>query len=287
MGLVLTPGAPPIFLSAPLVNKSADAAGQIVATSMQALVHRVYQLDPTAPWVGSLGASDAVTEQITMGLYSGSMQIASAVDSVIVLNHNLNNFLIEYCTNYVPGVGGAAGTGTWQTLANVVGQGGADYYAPLAVPIANVNGVRLTMYSTSPANQQKQVANLIVALSTFQMSVPPSKLRPSYRQGRVDVQLADISQDTSYFLWSDNSFTMTDHEIEIDFANVYSANDKANFDALFFQPSPFLIYPEPGDNKRGIFLCVFDPKSYTPGYSSQWKNGGRKIPFKTRMVGYL
>ena len=287
MSINLLPGAAPVFFSAPLVNRSADLAGQIVATSMQALVHRVYQLDPTAYWLGSLGASDATTEQIVMGLYSGSMQMPTSVDTIILLNHNLNNFLIEYCTNYAPGVGGAAGTGTWQTLVSVTGQAGVDYVHILASPIAAVNGLRISMYSTIPANQQKQLGNFIAALSSFQMSVPPSKIKPSYRQRRVDVPMADGSTDTGYYLWSDNSFTMTDHEIEIDFANVYSAQDKANFDALFRQPSPFLFYPEPGDVPRNIFLSLFDPKSYTPGYSTQWKSGGRKIPFKTHMVGYL
>ena len=288
MSLNLNAGAPPIFLSVPYVTSSADLAGQIVATSMQGLIHRIYQMDPSAYWLGSLGASDSTDEVITIGLYVGALNVAATIDTLIILNHNLNNFDINYCTDYTPAsTPGNAGTGTWHSLVSVTGQAGADYVRQLASPVANINGLQIILHSTSPANQNKQVGNFIAALATFQMSVAPMVLKPSYRQKRVDVQLADGSIDTTYFLWSDNSFTMTDYDIEIDFANVYAATDKSNFDALFKSPSPFLFMPEPGDSPRDVFLSLFDPKSYVAGFSSQWKNGGRKIPFKTVMVGYI
>jgi hypothetical protein len=288
MSLNLNPGAPPIFLGPPIFNAASDVAGQMVATSMQGIAHRLYQLDPTAPWQGSLGASDSNTEKVVIGFYKGSMQISVPIDTVTLLNHNLNNFLIEYCTDYTPGTGGAAGTGTWQTFdsQNITGQAAADYLHIAASPVT-CNGIRLTMTTTSPANLNKSLCNFIVALSTFQMGNPPTIMKPSYRQRRIDVPLADGSIDTTYLMWSDNSFTMTDYEIEIDFANIYSATDKSSFDALFKSPNPFLFYPEPGDAPRNIHLSLFDPKSYVAGYNSQWKGGGRKIPFKTMMVGYL
>jgi hypothetical protein len=287
MSLILTPGAAPIFLGAPIVNHAADVMGQIVATSQQPLVHRIYQLDPTAMWKGSLGASDSNTERIVMGFYKGSMQISIPFDTVIILANNLNNFLIEYCTDYTPGVGGAAGTGTWQTLGTAVtGNAAADFYYIAPSPIT-ANGIRLTMTTTSPANLNKIVANFIVALSTFQFGQPPTKLIPSYRQKRVDVTLADGSIDSTYFLWSDNSFTFTDWDFEFDYINIYQSTDKASLDAVFTTIGPFLIIPEPGDNPRNIYLSLFEPKSYLPSYNQQWKGGGRKAPFKTIHVGYV
>jgi hypothetical protein len=286
VSIITTPGAPPIFLSVPYVNSFSDAAGQIVATSMQGIVHRSCQLDPTAYWQGSLGASDSDTEVITMGLYFGSLNINVSIDTIILLNHNLNDFLVEYCTDYTPGTGGAAGTGTWQTLVNVTGQAGVDYAYFASSPIANVSGLRLTMTTTSPGNLQKSLGNFIAALSTFQLSVPSSKIKYGFRQRRVDVQLADGTIDSTFLNWSDNSFTLTDIDFEIDFANVYAATDKTNLDALFQSGQSFLFYAEPGDVSRNIYLGLFDPKSYSPDYMSLWKGGGRKLPFKVMQIGY-
>lgn len=287
MSISVAAGAAPLFLSIPYVNKAADDAAQIVATSMQALVHRIYQLDPSAYWQGSLGASDLSTEVITIGLYQGSSQLAQALDSFILLNNNLNNFVLEYCTDYVPGVGGAAGTGTWQTLATVTGNLGADYRLFQGSPTAAINGLRLTMTTTYPANEQKKLGNLIAALSTFQLGSPPSNYLPIPRQRRVDVELADGTTDSTYFYWSDNSFTLYTLDFEFDFLNVYNTSDKANLDALLASPAPFLVYPEPGDTSRAVYLCLFEPGSYTPGWNTTWKGGGRKIRFKLRQVGFL
>lgn len=285
MTIAKTAGAPAIFLSIPYVNSFADTAGQIVATSMQALVHRIYQMDPTAYWQGALGASDSNTEVIVMGLYSGSAQIAVSLDSFILLNHNLNNFLLEYCTDYVPGVGGAAGTGTWQTIENVTGQAGVDYQNFLASPIAAVNGLRLTMYTTGPtANQEKKLGNFIAALATFQLSKPPTRFTARPSQNVKEVELADKTKDRTFFYWSDNSFTLNDLSFD---HSLMPAADKDNLDALFAAPDPFLCYPEPGDVPRALYLCNLDPNSYDPIYYGQWKGAGYNLPFKLRQAGYV
>lgn len=287
MSLVTSAGAAPIFLGIPLVNGDSDRAAQIIATSMQGIVHRIYQLDPTAYWVGSLGADDTKTEKIVMGLYAGSLQVALSVDTIILLNHNLNNFLVEYCTDFTPGTGGNPGTGTWQTVVNVTGQAGKDYYYFAGSPIANVNGLRLTMTTTSPANQNKQLGNFIAALSNFQLSNPPSKIKPTPRQRRIDVRLPDGTIDSTLFLWSDNSFTLFDIEMLFEFLNVYNATDKASLDSIFLAGQPFLLIPEPGDVPRNVYLCLIDPASYIPVYQQQWKGGGYSVPLKFSQVGFI
>lgn len=288
MPLIKTPGAAPIFFSFPLLNSFADSAAQIVATSMQALVHRIYQLDPSAYWQGSLGASDAQTEIITMGLYKGSLLNSASIDSFLILNNNLANFVIEYCTDYVAGAGGAAGAGTWTAVTGgtVTGNTSTDFQLFLASPIT-ANGLRLTMTTTITPNQQKVVGCFIPMLSTFQLSNPPSKFVPVARQKRLDVILADGTIDTTFFYWSDNSFTLFDLEFEFDYLNISNSTDKSNLDAIFLSPNAFMVYPEPGDTPRAIYLGIFDSGSYLPNFNTQWKGGGRKIPFRIKQVGYL
>jgi hypothetical protein len=276
--------APVAFLSLPRVTQDADNAAQIVASSMQALVHRIYQMDPTAYWQGSLGADDTKTEYITMGLYAGSAQAAFDLDAFLLLNHNLNNFVLEYCTDYTPGAGGAAGTGTWQNLATVTGQAGADYQLFLASPKTAVNGLRITMTTTLPANQQKKLGNFIAALGNFQFSKPFSKYNAVPAQVVASVPLADGTRDNTYFFWSDNSCVL--NVLAFEHQNMTAA-DKASLDALFATAQAFLCYPEPYDNPRNIYLCMFEPGAYNPVYYGQYKGAGYNLPFKLRQVGYV
>jgi hypothetical protein len=285
MAISLAAGAAPIFMGPPAVTGDSDRQSQIIATSMQSLVHRIYQLDPLSYWVGSLGEDDTQTEVITMGLYIGSFLAAQPLDSFILLNNNLDSFKLEYCTDYVPGVGGAAGTGTWQTVAggDVAGNAGADWRLFLAVPIANVNGLRLNLKTTSPAAKNKKLGNFIAALTTFQASKPASKLTPIPTQTSKEVSLGDKTTDYTYMCWSDSSFVLTPWEMLFDYI---AEADKANFDNLLIT-DPFLCYIKPGDVAQSVMLARVKPGTYKPDYMSQMIGMGYKIPFQLQPLGYL
>jgi hypothetical protein len=255
---------------------------------MQALVHRIYQMDPTAIWTGSLGASDTQAEQITIGLYQGSSQAGRSIDTIMLLNNNLDRFLVEWCADYNPGSGGAAGTGTWQALAGVSGNEGADYILFLGAPI-QANGLRLTMYATqnaagTGANQQKQLGNFIASQSLFQLSGAPTAFKPKPTINRRDIVLADGSIDTTYFFWSDNSCVLWEFDPEFNFEN---ATDKANFETLLAMTTPFLYYPEPGEVPRNIYLCEAKTGAYAPDYANSFRGAGYKFGFGLKQVGYF
>lgn len=286
MSLIVTPGAPPIFLEPSYINKDADDQAAIVASSQQNLVHRIYQMDPTAIWQGSLGASDSSTESIVIAFYVGVLAVPRTIDSLMLLNHNLKNFVIQYST-----VGPA---GPWTTFdGSDYSVGTADFALPdfinfLASPVSGVMAVQVLMYRTQPlADQNKYIGNFIATLSKFQLSNPPTRFKPIPKQRRVDVELADGSIDSLYFAWSDNSFTLFNLEFEFDYLDVTTTTDKSNLDSLIYSPSPFLIYPEPGDIVRNIYLGLFDPGTYIPDYNTSFKGGGRRIPFRIKQVGWL
>lgn len=276
-------GAPPIILSIPYINSFAYNAGQLLTSTMQSLAHRLYQMDPSAIWLGSGGASDAVTESAIIAFYQGSNAVARSIDSLLLLNHNLKNFIIQYST-----VGPA---GPWTTFSGcdygigVADFSGEDFIKFLSAPITGVYAVQVLMYRTQPtANQEKYLGNFIAALQTFQLSNPPTSYKASPRQGRCELELADKTTDTSFFYWSDNSFTLYDLGFEFDFL---TTTDRLNLENILLSPDPVMVYPEPGDQVRKIYLANMKAENFVPGYNSQWKGGGIKLPALFKQVGYL
>ena len=284
MTMLKTPGAPSIFSVPSYINGDTYNAGGLVASTMQTLAHRLYQMDPSAIWQGSAGASDSDTETFTVTFYAGSLAVQRVIDTILILNNNLNNFSLDYSTN--------SGS-TWTNIATVTGNGGLDYQLFLASPItipATTGRLKLTMTTTLPANLQKFVGNFIATQSLFQLGVSTTPIRPQSKfvtkpaQTVKQVMLADGTIDSTYFFWSDNSCILNDLEFEFDLAPI---SDKLNIDALMASAQAFLCYPEPGDNIRNIYLCVFSPGTYQPQYTSSWKGAGYKLPFTLKQVGYV
>ena len=118
MSLIKTAGASAAFFYPSYINGDTYTAGGIVASTMQALAHRLYQMDPTAPWQGSAGVDDSQVETITATLYSGVAQVQRVIDSIFILGNNLNNFVLQYSVDE---------GSTWTNIATVTGNAGADY----------------------------------------------------------------------------------------------------------------------------------------------------------------
>lgn len=277
-----TAGASPIFLSKPYINSDAERANNLIATSQQLLVHRIYQMDPTAYWQGSLAGGDTVTETIISGLYQGSLLVSRSLDAFVLLNINFKNFLIEYSNDN--------GT-TWATVPGANYQVGvadfaaADFVLFLAAPVT-ANRVRISMYRTQVANQFKKLGNFYLGLVTFQPAQPFDfgELRPRAMEMRRDVMLADGTIDYTYFKWSDNSFTLFDFEAA--HSHVTEA-EKLSFDAIHNNTDPFTFYAEPGDIKRSLFVCTFRPQTYSPVYLSPYKGAGYQLRYTLQQVGYV
>lgn len=273
MSIDQTAGAAPIFLGLPLITSDADTAGDVVCTdvTMQALRNRLYQLDPTA-----LCASDGSTgtETIIAGFWTGSAQVSQSMDCVFILNMNLVNFDVYYSND-----NGITWTLVPGTDYSVTPYSGTDFVLFLTSPIT-ANKVRLTMYDTF----DKSIGTFDCALTTFQSARQFSKLNTKSKQARKDIQLADGTQDQTYFEWSDNSYTLVEIDSEFDFVTTAG---KTLFDSLFSQLPPFLYYPEPGDAVRGIYLSVLQPGSYNAVYTIEWKGRGYKISFSTQPLGYV
>lgn len=276
MSISKAAGAPVIFLKPSFVDKATYAAGGLTTSTMQDLAHRLYQMDPAAIWQGSAGADDAVSETITAVFYAGSLQVARTIDTLMILNNNLDNFVIQYSID-----DGAS----WTPIVSVTGNAGADYVKFMDTPLALPAGAQLQvqMNTTYPANQDKFVGNFIATLSLFQLSRPPIKYTPTPNMSVTDVELADKTIDRTHFCWSDTSFILYSLAFEHD---LMPKADRDNMDSLLALGGSFLCYPEPGDEPRKIYLCVFEPETYKPDYTTTYKGSGYNLPFDLKQVGY-
>ena len=267
------------FLTAPRLTSDADTAASLVSNDslLNALAHRLYQLDPSQIAAAGAVPSGGSPITVTSGIYVGSYLTIMAADVFILLNTNAKNFKIETCPDF--------GTGdTWAVAVDYTGTNLAapDLVAPLASPVA-FNGIRLTVTSTQDA-AALYLSVLNAALLLYQATRGFQTFKPTPMQTAREVVLADRTTDTAYIYWSDNSFTIMDLAFEFD---LMSAADKAGIEAVINAPDPFLVLVEPGYLPRELYLCKVKPGSYRPEYSTQFKGAGYKFPLGLKQVGWL
>lgn len=273
MALDLTAGAAPIFMSKNYITIDADTAGDLIASTGQTLVHRLYGMDPTSQWSSS-GSNDATTETLVIGLYTGGSQISQSIDFVALYNVNLKNFKIEYSND-----NGA----TYTTVpgSDFTGSPFSGKDLVLNITPTTMNKIRVTMTTTQTANQDKKVGTIVLALSSFQAK-SFQKYMPARKDNRVDVKLADGSLDYTYLLWSDGQFEL--YSAKIGWQNLQSA-DRLNLRSIATQTAPFLFYPEPGDLVEEIHQCAMVPNSYSEVYASEFKGSGWNITMEVQELG--
>ena len=280
------------FLSSPHITSDSFNAGALVSsdTLLNALVYRIFQLDPTQQAVASVAptniigsgpaASYTVPITITAGLYFGASQMTFQGDTFFLLNTNIKNFKIQGCVNYPNG-----GSPTWTTIYDAssgVGNVAADLIIPL-VSSVQYNGILLTIYSTQDGNPAA-LSVFNCALFNYQVSKPAVSYRPSQRQNRRDIVLADGTIDATGLYWSDNSFVLVEPELSFDLMPVA---DKIGVEGALFGRDAFLVFLEPDRNPEELYLCLLKPGSYSGAeYSSQYKGAGYKFSFTLQQVGY-
>ena len=275
MSVNLAALAPSIFLSKNYVNGDANDAGAFQASSGDSYKHRVYDMDRDSYWV-SVGSSDAVEESLVIGLYEGSYQTSRTIDFVALMGINLKRFLLEYSND-----DGA----TWTTVPGA-DYSAADYAADnLILSLASsitANKLRLTMYSTQTANEEKQVAEIIAALVSVQTAYTFSEYDPDLTPTIKEVRMADGSIDYGVVRRSDSSFHFYSADVKWEFMS--SANKESLF-TIAKSAEPFLWYPEPGDNPDEIYLCRFKPGSLKARYSIKYRAVGYTVSAVIQEVG--
>lgn len=275
--ITLTADSKPAFLSKNYLGRDSHNAGDLVVSSSDSLKNRLYDMDPTGQWQSS-GSNDATSEIITAGLYEGEAQASRSIDFIALMNINLKNFLLEYSAN---------NGSSYATITGFDYQiGTADYASSniitsLVSPIS-ANKLKLTMYRTQTANQEKKIGLVVFALGTHQTTTHLSAYAPTRPNTTKEARMADGSISYMHVYRSDNSFELYRASVGWRFV---SESDRTTFRSIKNSAAPFLWYPEPGDQVRDIFLCRIVPGSFNDPFATTYKGAGYDISMALEEIG--
>lgn len=267
-------GANPIFLTKNYVNRDVVLAGGVLtASSMQALVERVTDMDPYATW-NSGGSDDTVTETIDIALYEGITQtLRTDIALLALLNINFKSFTIQLSDD---------NGGSFHTTYTVTDHAAENYVLDLSAGVKSADFIRITATTTQTANEEKVLGTVVAAGLIRQMTADP--VHPMTRAPRQNVRaltMADGSENISYIKRSAASFEF--YGATFKFAYVTDAELLA-IKAMSREYPTFLFYPEPYEKPGEIFLCRFPtpPKVQNSDY---FKGAGYDLTMEVREVG--
>jgi len=278
---ILTANAPPIFMSRNYLNRGALENADISvlqdggATGSSAFLHRLYDMTRSSYWA-SLGSNDSKQEVITAGLYTGAAKVNLAFDFVAVLGHNLASWKLQY----KPTAGSFTDlpaldfTGTPDTQT--------DTFASLAAAV-NAEDIRIIANTVQGGGGgEKQIAEIIIALTSFQPDKAPYRYDRSYQDNVKTIKMADGSLDFTHIFRSDDSAEFWRAALG------WRAISQAQRDLFRLEKkrvAPFIFYPEPGTIPGDIFLVRIRPDSYRDGYMSLNRDAGYEIEMELEEVG--
>lgn len=271
--ITLTSGATPAFLSKNYINRDCYNANGITVSSGDTLKKRLYDGDPSGAW-NSLSSSDATTETITVALYQGALQTARSIDFIALLNINLKAFVLEYSADN--GATYASVTGGTQTV-----YASGDLILSLSSPIS-ANKLRLTMTTTQVANAEKSIGQFVAALGTFQFAKGMTSYDPEWIESEMLLEMANKTKSYAHIYRSDNSYESYAAAVAFRFN---TAAERTSVRAVKNSPDPFLWYPLPGDQVRGLYLCKMRQGTFKDPFSSEYIGAGYDISFEVEEVG--
>lgn len=271
--LSLVAGAPPVFLSKSWVTKDVDVNGGVfVASKMQPLLKRIYDMDAYSIWRAT-GSDDSQTETIELQLFEGNGQTTRDIDFVALSNINFKRFKVEYSND--DGATWTIFTGADYTAANYALP---DFLISLAAPV-QANRLKLTMYTTQIADQEKILGCFIAALATLQTSRPPDSAHKAFVETVRAVTLGDGSQDVTYIRRSAASYEF--YSATVNFSHLPLA-ERDSLRAIKRAGKPFLWVPEPAEVLRDIFLSRMEG-AWTDDFTDPFfKGAGYNVAFNIR-----
>lgn len=270
----LSADANPIFLTENYVKRDVILAGGVLtASSMQALVERVVDMDPFAAW-NSGGSDDTTTETIDIALYEGvSQTLRTDIALIALLNINFKSFTIHLSDD--------AGS-SFHTTYTVTDHASANYVLDLSAGVKSANFIRITATTTQMANEEKVLGTVVAAGLIWQMIAAP--VHPMIRSGRENVKvviMADGSQNISFIKRSAASHEFYGARLKFRFV---TETELLVLQAIRRNSPTFLFYPEPYEKPGEIFHCRFGGPPQTQN-SDHYKGAGHDVSFDVVEVG--
>jgi hypothetical protein len=199
----------------------------------------LYDRDKVSKWQTSGANNDATVVSIEVVFKEGSTAIDRAIDSLLLINHNLKNWDFYYWngSSYVllTGENTDSASTTFKSFS-----------------IVTTSKVKLEVDSTQTLNAEKFVGEMIVA--ALQVDIG-EHLEPGYdvnnRERKKELLMGDGSIHTMTTRWSPNQTQK--YEARVKFTYVLEAL-RTQFKAVCDARVPFLWYPESIYRPDDIFL---------------------------------
>lgn len=272
MLLNLNSKAPPVFLSAPYINRHTNKGGDLVVSSGTDLRKRLLDMDPASQWSGD-NADDGVDETLTAGFWLPGFQTSYDVDFIAVLGHNLKAFDIKLSND---------NGGTYPTTYNYTDQT-ANYVIKNVGTAVAADKLQLVAHTTQDEDDYKKIGCLIAASVLLQSPLPMNLFEPQpFRVRPREARMYDNSTRRSFIRRSAAKTYFRDFRVAISGLTESQADD---LEAILMDPDPFLFYPEPGDKPRNIYLGQADPQTVHRRYVHLSRSGGEMITFDFEEAG--
>lgn len=230
-----------------------------VVSSGSAAIANAYDRDKLSQWSSSGANSDSTPVTIEVDFFEGTVAIARTFDTIILINHNLKNYTVDYWngTAWVNIITTTADVTPVATLYNSFGSIGATK-------------IRIVMNSTQTANLEKVIGEIVCAALQLDMGIDLSTYSVTYRQKVKSLLMGDGSMHQALVFWS--PYRSEKYEAKVGFENL-SLSNVASLAAIKEAGAPFLWYPESSTRPDDIYF-VHWANPLTWKYSSLYKTSG-------------
>lgn len=213
----------------------------------------VVDQDPDTKWTTSGANDDDTTATLDCTFKEDGVAIQRIIDTIVIVNCNLKNFLVQY----------KVGGGSWTTLLTVTGNAATTYYGSFASTA--VDAVRISTTLTQVIDAEKYIGELVVSklLITFDALQSSYQVRP--RQKAKLLTFGNNSMKQVVSLWSTNRSQK--YEATVPFTQL-SAAIYAALSLLKESGRDFTWYPEPYAFAQEIYQVIWTSplvKKYTSG----------------------
>lgn len=231
-------------------------------------IGNIYDRDKDSQWITTSADNDDTTVQIDVTFYEGETAIERTIDTLILLNHNLKDFIVYYWDG-----------STFQTWLTVTAED--DENSVKSLSSQTTAKLRLEMTATQVADAEKAVGELIACALTLDVGVD---VEPDYdviyRGKDKTLMLGDGSMQKVSIYWAPNRTQKYEAKVKFKFVPAVTADALQDIRETGQQ---FLWYPESETRPSEIFLVNWS-STWRRRYSSPYKGTGYDLEFDLKEV---
>ncbi len=227
----------------------------------------VYNRDPDSLWQSSGANSDATAVQLDITFYEGDTAIDRAIDRLILLNHNLKNFVIYYWDG-----------ATYQTWLTVTGN--ADENSVIELSSQTTAKARIIATATQIADAEKFIGEAILCKESLDVGLDMHSYDVAFREKSKSLMMGDGSMQRILVYWSPHRTGKYEAKVK------FSMLTQAQLDSLIAIKElgiPFLWYPE-SEAQPGKIYYVHWTNALKWKYSSLYKAAGFDLDMDLKEV---